>query len=102
PPVKRDADRRDRQGLGEHPQRLLGSTDRSNRHSPAEPPSQRCEAIWVIDQVERRNASATPEPRLEGDLAANPGGLAHRHDERRHRLAQTLTSTKAVRRKSRR
>src|SRR5262249_51348702 len=63
-------------------------------------PCEQGQPVRIVDQVKRRDAVTTVEPSLERDLAADPGRLAHRYGERKRHLAQTLTSTKAVRRRS--
>ena len=102
PGARRDADRDNRKRLGKCVKRPLGSLDRPDRHRPAEPAGQGNEAPGIVDQVKRRHALTTGEPRHQRDLAADPGGFTHRHGKRQRHRPHTLTSTKAARRRSRR
>ncbi len=90
--------RQHRQVVGEGGAGLLRRGDRRDRHAPAEPARQGGEAFGRIEQEEGRHALRPPPPRREGDLAADPGRLAHGQGERDH----TRMSTKAERRRSRR
>src|SRR5207248_8423195 len=93
-------DRYDRKCVPKDQRRALGRVDRPDRYRPVEPPSQRREPIGIVDQIEGGKVVAKVEPSLEGDITADAGGLAHRQGEWQRR-AHTLTSTKAVRRRSR-
>ena len=73
----------DRNGVVENGQRLIRSIDRSNRCRPSETPSQRSQAIGIVDEVKRGYAVTTVEPGLKRDLAADSSRLAHRDGERK-------------------
>src|SRR5262249_44166003 len=72
-----------------------------NRDGPAEPLGQRLQPLRIVDQIKRRSAVPALEPGSKCNLTADPGWLAHRHGEWKGHWAQTLRSTKAVRRRSR-
>jgi hypothetical protein len=92
------ADRRHRQRIGKHRGRALRRVDRLHRHPPAEPRRQRRQPIRIVDHIERRHPTAfayviAAAPGFEGDLAADPGRLAHRQGERQCHAPPALTST---------
>ncbi len=82
--------------------RLRGIGDRPDRHPPIEPSRQPGQPLGVVDHIELRHSRGAAEPGLERNFAANAGGLPHRQGERQGHPAHTLTSTNAVRRRSRR
>ena len=101
PAAQADADGRHREGRRKDIDCLAGGADFPHRDRPGELRRQGRDTLWVVDQVERRDPLPPVKPRLQRDFSADPGGLAHRQGDWQNHRGQTLTSTKALRRKTR-
>ena len=73
--------RDDRQRVGEHPRRGLGIRHRHDRHVQAQTPRQFVEMGRIVERNERITV-ATGQPRAQGALPADAGGIAHGQRER--------------------